>query len=73
MKEFKFIHRGVVLSWKELMEKLNLNDESAVEIVIDGEKEEIIIYTELGSMSRDKTTNIMIKEPLDKAGDKNEI
>ena len=32
MKEFRFLHKGVILSFKELMEKLNLNDEKADEV-----------------------------------------
>ena len=45
------------------MEKLNLNDEKAVKIVIDEEGSNITIYTELGNISGDKEiTNIRIKE-----------
>ena len=50
MKRFKFANAGYVMSYKELMEKLRLNDEKAIKIIADDEKKEVIIYTELGAM-----------------------
>ena len=50
MKHFKFLYAGYALSWKEIMEKLNLNDETAVEIIVDKEKQTVTIYTQVGSI-----------------------